>query len=162
MKFKLDENLSPSLSVAFAAAGREAHSIVQQSLGGENDERVVEICAREGRALVTLDLDLAQIPQYPPANYLGIVVLRLANQSHLNVERAAASMLELLSRERLTGRPIAGPIKNHSNLAVAVGASALRHCLGQMDQCSSAQFTMGGHTVQSDHRKLFNLSAVNY
>jgi predicted nuclease of predicted toxin-antitoxin system len=60
--------------------------------------------AREGRALVTLDLDFAQIPQYPPANYPGIVVLRLANQSHLNVERAAASMLELLSRERLTGR----------------------------------------------------------
>ena len=103
MKFKLDENSSPALSGIFAAAGHDAHSIVEQSLGGQSDERVIDICAREGRALVTLDLDFANIRQYPPANYAGIVVLRLVSQAHGLVEGAIGSMLDLLAQERLVG-----------------------------------------------------------
>jgi Domain of unknown function (DUF5615) len=41
VKFKLDENLSPSLAALFAADGHEAHSVVQQALGGQPDERVI-------------------------------------------------------------------------------------------------------------------------
>jgi hypothetical protein len=37
VKFKLDENLSPSLLAMFAGAGHDAHSVVQQSLGGQPD-----------------------------------------------------------------------------------------------------------------------------
>jgi hypothetical protein len=39
------------------AAGHEAHSVVEQSLGGQSDERVIEVCVHERRTLVTLDLD---------------------------------------------------------------------------------------------------------
>jgi len=39
LKFKLDENLSPTLSGIFAATGHEAHSIVEQSLSGHSDEQ---------------------------------------------------------------------------------------------------------------------------
>jgi uncharacterized protein (DUF433 family) len=62
VKFKLDENLSPSLAVLFAAAAHDAHSVVQQALGGQPDERVLDVCVREKRALVTLDLGLCQYP----------------------------------------------------------------------------------------------------
>jgi predicted nuclease of predicted toxin-antitoxin system len=62
VKFKLDENLSPSLAVLFAADGHEAHSVVQQALGGQPDERVIDVCRREQRALITLDLDFSNIP----------------------------------------------------------------------------------------------------
>jgi predicted nuclease of predicted toxin-antitoxin system len=79
LKFKLDENLSPALAGAFAVAGHEAHSILEQSLGGKSDAAVIEVCARGRRALITLDLDFANIQQYPPAQYSGIVVLRLAS-----------------------------------------------------------------------------------
>jgi hypothetical protein len=33
VKFKLDENLSPSLSALFSATGHDAHSVVEQALG---------------------------------------------------------------------------------------------------------------------------------
>lgn len=56
MKFKLDENLSPSLAAVFAAAGHDAHSVVEQALGGQPDERVIDVCRRERRMLITLDL----------------------------------------------------------------------------------------------------------
>lgn len=85
MKFKLDENLSPSLLAMFVTAGHDAHPVVQQALGGQPDERVINVCRDEGRALVTLDLDFSNILAYPPANFTGIVVLRLADQAHMTV-----------------------------------------------------------------------------
>ena len=66
MKFKLDENLSPTLASAFISAGHEAHSALEQTLGGSVDPRLIEVCRLEGRALVTLDLDFANIHRYPP------------------------------------------------------------------------------------------------
>ena len=71
MKFKLDENLSPSLATPFTAAGHEAHSVVQQSIGGQPDDRVIEVCRREGRVLATLDF--SNILAHPPANFMGII-----------------------------------------------------------------------------------------
>jgi predicted nuclease of predicted toxin-antitoxin system len=103
VKFKLDENLSPALLSIFAAAGHDAHSIVQQALGGQPDARVIDVCRSEDRALVTLDLDFANILIYPPAKFPGIVVLRLVNQAHVAAEAAIRRMLELLPRESLTG-----------------------------------------------------------
>lgn len=103
MKFKLDENLSVSLAQVFSAAGYDAHTVVQQALGGQPDDRVIDVCKREGRALVTLDLDFSNIQAYPPSTFAGIVVLRLASQGHGAVESAVHRMLSVLSREPLVG-----------------------------------------------------------
>jgi predicted nuclease of predicted toxin-antitoxin system len=103
VKFKLDENLSPSLAALFSTAGHDAHSVVQQSLGGQPDERVIEVCRRESRVLVTLDLDFSNILAYPPANFTGIVVLRLADQAHTTVQRAIQRVLDLLPQETVDG-----------------------------------------------------------
>jgi predicted nuclease of predicted toxin-antitoxin system len=104
VKFKLDENLSPSLAILFAASGHDAHSVVQQALGGQSDDRVIDVCNREQRALVTLDLGFSNILSYPPAAFAGIIVLRLSNQAHVSLKSALQSILELLPREPLAGR----------------------------------------------------------
>lgn len=103
MKFKLDENLSPTLADVFAAAGHDAHSVVQEALGGASDERVLEVYRRERRALVTLDLDFSNILAYPPTDGPGLVVLRLPDQAHVTVEAAIRRILDLLPEEALTG-----------------------------------------------------------
>lgn len=103
MRFKLDENLSPSLAALFAAAGHEAHSVVEQALGGATDERVMDICRREQRALVTLDSDFSNILAYTPSEFTGIVVLRLTDQTHATVEAAIQRMLVLLAEEPIAG-----------------------------------------------------------
>ena len=103
MKFKLDENLSPTLAKHFESSGHEAHSVVTQSLGGQSDERIIDVCAREQRTLITLDLDFANIQAYPPHQYPGIIVSRITNQSHSRVEAAIRRVVALLPRERLTG-----------------------------------------------------------
>ena len=103
MKFKLDENLSPSLLAMFAATEHDAHSVVQQSLGGQPDERVIDVCRHEGRALITLDLDFSNILAYPPADFTGIIVLRMVDQAHVTVEAAIQRVLDLLPHEPLVG-----------------------------------------------------------
>jgi len=55
-------------------------------------------------ALVTLDLDFANIHRYPPSHYAGILVLRLGTQAHGSVTVALANAIELLQREPLSGR----------------------------------------------------------
>jgi predicted nuclease of predicted toxin-antitoxin system len=42
---------------------------------------VIETCRREGRALVTLDLDFANTLDYRPSEYAGIAVLRLPKKT---------------------------------------------------------------------------------
>jgi predicted nuclease of predicted toxin-antitoxin system len=74
VKFKLDENLAPTLAGGVLTAGHEAHSVLEQTLGDASDPRVIEVCRLENRALITLDLDLANIQRYLPALYAVIVV----------------------------------------------------------------------------------------
>jgi predicted nuclease of predicted toxin-antitoxin system len=104
VKFKLDENLSPSLAAMFEAAGHDAHSVVQQALGGESDQRVIEVCDQEQRALLTSDLDFSNILAYPPQKHAGIVVFRLIDQAHTTIEAAAQRVLEMLPQESLMGK----------------------------------------------------------
>jgi hypothetical protein len=49
-------------------------------------------------------LDFANILTYPPADYAGIVVLRLHDQAHPTVERAVRRVAELMETEPLAGR----------------------------------------------------------
>lgn len=103
MKFKLDENLSPSLKKWFGIAGHDVHTVAEEALAGQPDLRVIDVCSREQRALVTLDLDFSNILAYPPAIYPGIVVLRLSSQAHVAVEAAVQRVLALLPKEPLLG-----------------------------------------------------------
>ena len=64
---------------------------------------MIDACSRERRALVTLDLDFSNILAYPPAQFAGIIVLRLADQAHLTVEAAVRRVLDLLRQEPVAG-----------------------------------------------------------
>ncbi len=45
------------------------------------DSLIIEACRREGRALVTLDLNFANPLDFRPSKYSGIAVLRLPNKA---------------------------------------------------------------------------------
>jgi len=66
MKFKIDQNLPIEAADLLMAAGHDAMTVYQQSLGGASDERIVDACKDEGRILITADLDLSDIRRYPP------------------------------------------------------------------------------------------------
>jgi predicted nuclease of predicted toxin-antitoxin system len=57
MKLKLDENLGQRGQSILEAAGHDVSTVPHQQLGGANDDDLMEQCRRDGRGLVSLDLE---------------------------------------------------------------------------------------------------------
>jgi hypothetical protein len=79
-------------------------TVLDQRLGGGLDETFIDICKREGRALITLDLDFADIRHYPPEAYAGIIVLRPPSQDIPAVLRLVQALTPSLPLHPLPGR----------------------------------------------------------
>jgi predicted nuclease of predicted toxin-antitoxin system len=104
MKFKVDENMPSEVAALLASAGHDALTVPDQQLGGRPDPDVAAVCRQEDRAAVTLDLDFSDIRVYPPADYPGIIVLRLARLDKRRVMHAVEGLLPLLEQESLVGK----------------------------------------------------------
>lgn len=104
MRFKLDENLPVGARDLLQQAGHEASTVADESLTGAADGDIAAVCRQEQRALVTLDLDFADIRAYPPADYEGIIVLRLRRQDKRMVLNVIERLLTPLQNEPLVNR----------------------------------------------------------
>ena len=104
MQFKTDENVPLEAVDLLRAAGHDAASVFDQSLGGRNDARIASVCKEEDRALITLDSDFSDIRTYRPADYPGLLVLRLARQSTPEVTRVVRRLLEVLRANDCRGQ----------------------------------------------------------
>lgn len=104
MKFKVDENLPVEVTALLQRAGYDALSVVDQNLGGKADKIISRVCRDENRAIITLDLDFADICTYPPSEFAGIVVLRLKNQDKFAVTAVMEDLLKVLEKESLDKR----------------------------------------------------------
>lgn len=76
LKCKLDENLDPRAKAILMQAGLDALTVPDQTLPGAADQSIADRVRGEGRCLITLDLDFADVFAYPPRLYSGIIVLR--------------------------------------------------------------------------------------
>ena len=106
MKAKLDENLGRSCAAMLAASGHDISTIPEQGMSSWPDEQVLEACHREGRALVTLDLDFSNPIRFPPDGTPGIIVLRLPSPVTLGQLKAALGALDAA----LASRSVAGKL----------------------------------------------------
>jgi len=77
VKIKLDENIHGDVQDALARWGHDAATVHEEGLAGRSDAEVAAAVKAEERCLVTFDLDFANPRHFPPAEYAGIVVLRL-------------------------------------------------------------------------------------
>ena len=61
LKFKVDENLPTEVAGLLAGVGHDAVTVGDQRMVGQPDANVAAVCQHEGRVLVSLDLDFADI-----------------------------------------------------------------------------------------------------
>jgi predicted nuclease of predicted toxin-antitoxin system len=104
MKFLLDANMPRSAASLLREFGHEVED-VRDVLPNGTDDATVAADARQ-LILITRDFDFADIRNYPPDNYAGIIVLELPDDAIASqVNQALQSFVsqpELLAR--LTGR----------------------------------------------------------
>lgn len=76
MRFKLDENLGSSAAKLLKDAGHDVETVQTEKLSGAPDDKIFDICTRENRCLITLDLDFSNILRFPPYDTPGVIILR--------------------------------------------------------------------------------------
>ena len=101
MKFKIDENLPTEFAEILQEAGYDAMTVHQQKLKGEKDPILLEICQQESRTLITLDLDFANIKNYPPEQFLGIIVFRVNRQDKPYLLSILHNIIPLFEQETI-------------------------------------------------------------
>lgn len=85
MKIKLDENLPLRLSFILTDLGHDVDTSEEEGLVGFQDEQVWEAAQREGRFLVTQDLDFSDIRHFAPGTHCGILLVRLSSPTRRSI-----------------------------------------------------------------------------
>ena len=104
MKFLLDENLSPAHAALLRTMGYDAVAVIEVGLAGASDPEVVAFAIQDGRILITLDGDFANIIRFPPDRTGGVIRLRLHPPTEEAIALRLRSAIPQLAGRNLTGR----------------------------------------------------------
>ena len=104
MKFKIDENLPVAVATLLQRAGIEALTVSDQHLEGKSDAELITACNTEDRVLVTLDTGFADIVNYLPKQYRGLIVLRVKQQDKPHVLAIINRLIPVTADQSLAGQ----------------------------------------------------------
>jgi predicted nuclease of predicted toxin-antitoxin system len=105
MKFKLDDNLGKRVADLMRLSGYEIATVPEENLSGAADRVLIDACRIEERCLITLDLEFANPLLFKPADYKGIIVLRLPPKpSPTGLLEIIATLTKALKRKNLHGK----------------------------------------------------------
>jgi predicted nuclease of predicted toxin-antitoxin system len=118
-KFKLDENFGRRVQAVFHARGHDAVTVRDEKLHGASDPRVLDAASSEGRILVTMDQDFANVLLYPPESTSGVAVIRFPGQATVRLlELLVVGLLNALEQKQIEGKlwiVEPGRIREHQN-----------------------------------------------
>jgi len=87
MKLNLDENLSRRLKSSLVQDGFDVATAADENLLSKPDSAVAAVSFGEGRMLLTLDVEFADLRKYPPGSHCGIILFRPPSFGPLAVNR---------------------------------------------------------------------------
>jgi predicted nuclease of predicted toxin-antitoxin system len=94
MKVKLDENLPVSLSVILLGFHHDVHTVADENLSGGSDREVWDAAQREGRFLITQDLDFSDLRRFVPGTHCGILLVRLRSPDRASLIQRVREVFE--------------------------------------------------------------------
>ena len=99
MKFLIDADLPRRSVELFCRYGHEAAHVSDMGLGAASDAEIAAYARGQRLCLVTGDFGFADVRNYPPDQYAGLVVLQLPRTATAN---SIVSLLEAFLRQEHT------------------------------------------------------------
>ncbi|PIS21374.1 hypothetical protein COY33_02370 [candidate division WWE3 bacterium CG_4_10_14_0_2_um_filter_42_7] len=81
LKLLLDANISPETARFIRSLNINTKSLIEENLSGITDEEVVALAKKEKQVILTFDFDFGYIYQLKEQDKLGVVVLRIKDQT---------------------------------------------------------------------------------
>jgi len=103
VKLLLDENLSPQHAAILRGQGYDAVAVIEIGLSGEPDEKIRAFAIENGRVLITLDADFANILRFPPAGTPGVIRLKIHPPTEDAIREQIQRTLQILKNISLVG-----------------------------------------------------------
>jgi predicted nuclease of predicted toxin-antitoxin system len=85
MNVKLDENLPLQIAAELRARTYDVRTVGEENLTGCWDADIWQAAQREGRILITQDMDFSDTRKFVPGTHHGIVLIRLQSPSRQNL-----------------------------------------------------------------------------
>src|SRR4051794_4183120 len=81
--------------------GYQTYSVTEYIAANSSDQDVIALAQKLDAVLLTIDLDFANVIDYPPANYQGIIVARYEIHDEVLLTSTLKQMLTTLYRDEL-------------------------------------------------------------
>jgi predicted nuclease of predicted toxin-antitoxin system len=104
VRFKLDENIPRDAGALLKRGNHDVHSVFDEQIAGGVDDRLLALCRKEKRILITLDRDFGDIRLYPPSSHAGVWILRPAYQTIDSILSLLDAALAVAQSEPAEGR----------------------------------------------------------
>ncbi len=103
MRLKLDENLSRHLKASLSSLQHDVLTAAEEDLPSQPDTVVSAAARREGRILLTLDVEFGDLRKYPPGTHPGIILFRPRTLGPRAVNRFTESFMQCTDLKHVTG-----------------------------------------------------------
>jgi predicted nuclease of predicted toxin-antitoxin system len=103
MKFLADMGISPRTVNELRQQGFDAVHLIEQGLERLADEDILVKARAEGRILLTVDLDFAQLSAMSGEPFPSVILFRLGNASREIIERRLTEVLSQSAQALETG-----------------------------------------------------------
>jgi hypothetical protein len=77
VRIKIDENLPAAPARVLTASGHDVETTPDEGLAGRPDPEIREAAQRDGRFLITQDLDFSDLRRFQPGTHHGLLLVRL-------------------------------------------------------------------------------------
>jgi predicted nuclease of predicted toxin-antitoxin system len=74
MKVKVDENLPLQITVELRSRTHDVHTVGEEGLTGHTDADIWQAAQREGRLLLTQDLDFSDTRKFQPGTHHALIL----------------------------------------------------------------------------------------
>jgi predicted nuclease of predicted toxin-antitoxin system len=101
MKFLVDMPLSPGMARRLAELGYDATHVSTLGLASASDSSLLELARREGRVIITADLDYPRLLALTEAEGPGLILFRGGNYSEQEAMDRMGRVLESVLPEEL-------------------------------------------------------------